>query len=123
MDIFRSLSATLLALFDLLEIEQAMLSSLVEVESYNVDTSPTVAFVSVKINEDLIKDMIGRVEETATIIDDGTNVIEMTTFTEFRRTINTIAPKSETHAWVGEIGSAEIKPLSSQSTYCFYNIR
>ena len=38
-----------------------MLAALVEVESYNVDTSPTVAFVPGKMNEDLIKDMIGRV--------------------------------------------------------------
>ena len=92
-----------------------MLAALVEVESYDVDTSCTVEFVSGKINKDLIKDMIGRVEETATIIDDGANVIEMKTFTEFHSMINTITPKTDKLAWVGEIGSAEIKLMSSQS--------
>ena len=39
----------------------------------------------------------------------------MKTFTEFHRTINIISPKTDTQSWVGELGSVEIKLLSSQS--------
>ena len=44
--------------FDLLEMEQAMMAALAEVESYDVDTSTTVAFVPGRINDELIMDII-----------------------------------------------------------------
>ena len=59
--------------------------------------------------------IIGRVEKTATIVDDSVKVIDTKTFAEFHRMIYTITPKSDTQVWVGEIRNAEIKLLSSQS--------
>ena len=101
--------------FDLLEMEQGMLSVLAEVESLSVDTSSAVAFVPGQINEELIRGLIGSIEETETKLNHSPSVCEMKAIHEFKYPIRTIAPFSDTQAWVGDDRHVDIKLLSSQS--------
>ena len=102
--------------FDLLEMEQGMLVALAEVESYNVDiTASTLEFVPGKINEDIIRGLIGKIQETETNVNHSASVCEIKTVNEFKDCIYIIAPISDTQAWVGDKRHAEIKLVSSQS--------
>ena len=103
--------------FDLLEMEQAMLSALAEVDSFNVDTFFAVAFVPGKIKEEVIRGLIGSipVEETQTKVNTSASVCEIKTIHQLKDYIITIAPLSDTQAWVSDERNVEIKLLSSQS--------
>ena len=98
--------------FDLLEMEQEMLKTLQEVESYEVDRAVSVGkFVSGEIDEGLIERMIGGMQGTK--VDDDVGVEEVITFKEFDNVIDNIAPISNTQAWVDDYSSGcELKLLS-----------
>ena len=102
--------------FDLLEMEQEMLTTLQVVEAYDVDSAATaVKFVPGEIDEGLIAKMIGEMQETMmTYVDDEVHIEEEKSFKEFDRTITTIASISDTQAWVGDT-SNEIELISSQN--------
>ena len=104
--------------YDLLDMENEMLNALREVESYSVDTAAsTVKFVPVEINEDMIVKMIGRIEDTSiTNVDESVDVIELKTLTEAHDSIRSIAPISDTEAWIGDITQSKIKLLSSRNS-------
>ena len=101
--------------FDLLEMEQGMLSALEEVESFSVDTSSAFTYVPGKINEELIRGLIGSIEETETKVNHSASVYEIKTIHQFKDYIRTIAPLSDTQAWIGDNMYTEIKLLSPQS--------
>ena len=102
--------------FDLLEIEQGMMAALAEVESYNVDTTASMlGFVPGKINEELIRGLIGSIDETETKENHSASVCEIKTIYEFKDCILSIAPLNDIQAWVGDNKHAEIKLLSTQS--------
>ena len=102
--------------FDLLEMINTVMAALADVESYKVDTTAsTVAFVPGTINEELIMGLIGRIEETPKNLNQSPSVCEIKTISEFKGRISTIAPSSDTKAWVSGFRNTEIKLLSSQS--------
>ena len=82
---------------DRMEMEQAIMASLEEVESYNGDNAASIlAFVPGKINEELTRKLVGRVEEVNTNVNDGVRLCEGKTFNEFYTWIRTIDPLSDT---------------------------
>ena len=104
--------------FDLLEMEQDMLTTLREVEAYDVDrAAAAVKFVPGEIDEGLIASMIGELQETTMAKgEDEVSHEEEKTFKEFDRMVNTIAPIFDTQAWVGDnSGHNDIKLLSLQN--------
>ena len=101
--------------FDLLEMEQDMMAALEEVESYDIDTTAsTLAFVPGKITEELMREMIGKIEENETKVNHSASVCEIKTIHQFKDCIGTFAPISDSQTWVGDINHSEIKLLSSQ---------
>ena len=103
--------------FDLLQIEQEMLNALAEAEAFDVKGAiPMVMFSPGEIKEELIREMIGSIWETGS--DDDVSIASVSAvklFTEFHDGIRTIAPISETQAWIGDNEELEIKLLSLQS--------
>ena len=103
--------------YDLLEMEQDMLTALEEVEKYDVAlVSSRVTFVPGEINQELIEEMIGEIKESDTDIDtrDNISVEEVKTLKYFDEPVRSISPISSTEAWVGGSKSSIIKQLSSQ---------
>ena len=96
--------------YDVIEMEQDMLKALAEVENYDVDT---VAYVPGKINEKMVKEMIGGIAERT--IDDSTTISEVKILREFHDSILAIAPISDTQAWIGDDKHTNVKLLSSQT--------
>ena len=90
--------------YDVIEMEQEMLSVLHEVESYEEDcTANTVKFMQGKINERKLNKMIGTLEETTITIQDSIpSVEEVKTFKEFDDYIIAISIFSSTEAWIGD---------------------
>ena len=100
--------------FDLLEMEQAMIAALAEVESYNEDTTAsTLASVPEEINEEIIRGLIGRLEENQTNAKNSKSVCEIKTIYTFKDCILTIASLSNSHAWVGDDRHVEIRLLQN----------
>ena len=88
--------------YDVIEKVHEMLVTLGEVERYdaNLDAS-VVKYVPGEINTGLLKEMIGKIEEsTTTNIEEIERVVEMKAFEVFDDSIFTIAPISESQAWV-----------------------
>ena len=105
--------------YDLLEMEQEMLTALEEVEKYDVErVSSEVTFVPGQIIQGQIEEMIGEIKESDTDIDTGNNIsVEgLRTLKCFDERLRTISPISSTQAWVGGNKSNIIKQLSSQGT-------
>ena len=105
--------------YDLLEMEQEMLTALEEVEKYDVErVSSEVTFVPGEIIQELIAAMIGEIKESDADIDTCTSISveEMRTLNYFDERLHTISPVSSTQAWVGGMKSYTIKQLSSQGT-------
>ena len=103
--------------YDVIEMEQDMLSALKEVESDIASRSTSVVkFLPGEINEKAIENMIGRIEETAmTSVDDTLIIEEIKSFKEFVGGICTINPISSTQAWISDIYGCAIKLLSLQN--------
>ena len=105
--------------YDLLEMEQEMLTALEEVEQYDVAlVSSEVTFVPGEIIQSLIEEMIGEIKESDKDIDTCTSISveEVWTLKCFDGIVVTISPISSTNAWVGCNKSNIIKQLSSQGT-------
>ena len=89
--------------YDVIEMEQQMLEVLGEVESHDAALAASgVAFVPGEEDEELLDKMIVKIEE-------------MKTWKEFDDKIKSIVPISDTHAWVGDFSSDDIKLLSCQN--------
>ena len=95
-----------------------MLTALREVESYKMNhATSTGTFVPGELKREVLQEMIGAIKETtSTKLDEGLKINEIETFKEFDGSILTIAPTSNTRAWVGDITSDEIKQLTLQKT-------
>ena len=127
--------------YDVIEMEQQMLAVMGEVESYDDELAALgAAFVQGEVDEALLEKMIGKMEDgnktdkdntvsvekmkTLTGFDeDGKNtnkdetvsVQEMKTITELHDLILSIAPISETEAWVAKVCGDGIELLSCQN--------
>ena len=102
--------------YDLLEMEQEMLTALEEVEKYDVErVSSEVEFVAGEIIQGVIEEMIGEIKESDVNIDtcNSISVEEMKTLKCFDKPVLNISPISSTQAWVGGRRSYIIKQLSS----------
>ena len=105
--------------YDLLEMEQEMLTALEEVEKYDVErASSEVTFVPGEIIQGKIDEMIGQIKESDTDIDtrDSISFEEVKALKYFDERILTISPISSTQAWVGGNNNNIIKQLSLQDT-------
>ena len=105
--------------YDVIEMEEKMLTVLREIESYDADHATSgFNFVQGDVNEELIKKMIGGIEEKRmTVGMDRVNVTEVKTFKKFDHQVNTIATKSSSEAWVGGALGSDIKHFSLKSMF------
>ena len=103
--------------YDLLEMEQEMLTALEEVEKCDVErVSSEVTFIPGEVVQGQIEEMIGEIKESDVNIDtcNGSSVEEVRTLKYFDEPLLTISPISSTHAWVGGYKNITIKQLSAQ---------
>ena len=103
--------------FDLLEMEQAMLTALKYVEPYIVNIAASaVNFAPGEINQRMIAEMVGVIEETTLPnVDGNLSVKKLNSLNVFNGSIRTIFPVSDTQAWTDDYESNEIKLLSVQN--------
>ena len=104
--------------YDVIEMEEEMLKTLKEVESYDVSPiTPHKKLILGQINQNLIEDMIGGVVETETTdAHDSASVEEITTFKKFNSVIYSISPASGTHAWIRDYTRNDMKLFSLKGT-------
>ena len=101
--------------YDVIEMEQEMLTALHEVFSCEVNFVAIAAkFVSGQINGGQLLEMIGTLDEMTITVQDSTSVEEVKTYNDFSDFISTIAPISRSEAWIGD-GEANVKLLSIQT--------
>ena len=102
--------------YDVIEMEQEMLTVLREVDSHDWRiAATTLTFVPGDINQEAIEEMIGAMVET-THADDNISAKEIKSFKELDEIITVIVPISHTQAWIGDDESTEVTLLSLHDT-------